>query len=38
MVDELEAIGIPTKLVTSPFPNPKITVPADIYLAAALLS
>lgn len=37
-VSALEAIGIPTKLVTSPFPNPKITVPADIHLAAALLS
>lgn len=37
-VSALEAIGIPTKLVTSPFPNPKITVPADILLAAALLS
>ena len=37
-VSALEAIGIPTKLVTSPFPNPKITVPADIHLASALLS
>jgi 2-C-methyl-D-erythritol 4-phosphate cytidylyltransferase len=37
-VSALEAIGIPTKLVTSPFPNPKITVPGDIHLAAALLS
>ena len=37
-VSALEAIGVPTKLVTSPFPNPKITVPADIHLAAALLS
>jgi 2-C-methyl-D-erythritol 4-phosphate cytidylyltransferase len=37
-VSALEAIGVPTKLVTSPYPNPKITVPADIHLATALLS
>lgn len=36
-VSALEAIGVPTKLVTSAFPNPKITVPADISLAAALM-
>jgi 2-C-methyl-D-erythritol 4-phosphate cytidylyltransferase len=36
-VSALEAIGIPTKLVGSLFPNPKITVPADIPLATALL-
>jgi hypothetical protein len=30
-------MGISTKLVTSPFPNPKVTVPADIHLAAALM-
>lgn len=36
-VSALEAIGIPVKLVASPAPNPKITVPADIALAAALL-
>jgi 2-C-methyl-D-erythritol 4-phosphate cytidylyltransferase len=36
-VSALEAIGVPTKLVTSLFPNPKITVPADIPLATALL-
>ncbi|MCW1883461.1 2-C-methyl-D-erythritol 4-phosphate cytidylyltransferase [Luteolibacter flavescens] len=36
-VSVMEAMGIPTKLVTSPFPNPKITVPADIVLATALM-
>ena len=36
-VSAVEAIGVPTKLVNSPAPNPKITVPADIMLAAALL-
>ena len=36
-VSAVEAIGVPTKLVSSPAPNPKITVPADIMLAAALL-
>jgi 2-C-methyl-D-erythritol 4-phosphate cytidylyltransferase len=36
-VSAVEALGLPTKLVTSPFPNPKITVPADIHLATALL-
>lgn len=36
-VSAVEALGIPTKLVVSPTPNPKITVPADIGLAAALL-
>jgi 2-C-methyl-D-erythritol 4-phosphate cytidylyltransferase len=37
-VSAVEAMGISTKLVTSPFPNLKITVPADIHLAAALMS
>lgn len=37
-VSAVEAMGISTKLVTSPFPNLKITVPADIHLAAALLA
>jgi 2-C-methyl-D-erythritol 4-phosphate cytidylyltransferase len=36
-VSAVEALGIATKLVVSPTPNPKITVPADIELAAALL-
>lgn len=36
-VSAVEAMGISTKLITSPFPNPKITVPADIHLATALL-
>jgi 2-C-methyl-D-erythritol 4-phosphate cytidylyltransferase len=36
-VSAVEAMGISTKLVTSPFPNPKVTVPADIHLAAALM-
>ena len=36
-VSAVEALGIATKLVVSPAPNPKITVPADIELAAALL-
>ena len=36
-VSAVEAIGIATKLVISPTPNLKITVPADIELAAALL-
>ncbi len=36
-VSALEALGIYTKLVASPFPNPKITVPADIHLATALM-
>lgn len=36
-VSAVEVLGIPTKLVVSPAPNPKITVPADIGLAAALL-
>ena len=36
-VSAVEALGIPTKLVVSPTPNLKITVPADIGLAAALL-
>lgn len=37
-VSALEALGISTKLITSAFPNPKITVPADIHLASALMS
>lgn len=36
-VSAVEAMGISTKLITSPFPNPKITVPADIHLASALM-
>ncbi|MDB6077719.1 MAG: 2-C-methyl-D-erythritol 4-phosphate cytidylyltransferase [Akkermansiaceae bacterium] len=36
-VSALEALGIPTRLIPSPFPNLKITVPADIPLATALL-
>lgn len=36
-VSAVEAIGIATKLIASPSPNLKITVPADIELAAALL-
>ncbi len=36
-VSAVEAIGIPAKLLASPSPNLKITVPADIELAAALL-
>ncbi len=37
-VSALEALGLPAKLVVSPAPNLKITVAADIPLAAALLS
>jgi 2-C-methyl-D-erythritol 4-phosphate cytidylyltransferase len=37
-VSAVEAMGISTKLITSPFPNLKITVPADIPLATALMS
>jgi 2-C-methyl-D-erythritol 4-phosphate cytidylyltransferase len=37
-VSVVEAMGISTKLVVSDFPNPKITVPADIALATALMS
>ena len=36
-VSAMEAIGVATKLVASPSPNLKITVPADIELATALL-
>jgi 2-C-methyl-D-erythritol 4-phosphate cytidylyltransferase len=36
-VSAVEAMGISTKLITSPYPNPKITVPADIHLATALM-
>lgn len=36
-VSALEAIGIPTFLVASAAPNPKITHPADLTLAGALL-
>ncbi|WP_035602254.1 2-C-methyl-D-erythritol 4-phosphate cytidylyltransferase [Haloferula sp. BvORR071] len=36
-VSAMEAIGVFTKLVASPSPNLKITVPADIELATALL-
>lgn len=37
-VSVMEAAGIPTKLVVSRFPNLKITVPADIALATALMT
>jgi 2-C-methyl-D-erythritol 4-phosphate cytidylyltransferase len=36
-VSALEAIGIPVKLIESHHPNPKITTPADLILAEALL-
>ena len=36
-VSAAEAIGQSTQLVENPFPNPKITVPADLPLAEALL-
>lgn len=36
-VSALETINHPTQLVEDPFPNPKITVPADLMLAEALL-
>jgi 2-C-methyl-D-erythritol 4-phosphate cytidylyltransferase len=36
-VSVVEAMGISTKLIVSDFPNPKITVPADIALATALM-
>jgi len=36
-VSALEAIGIPVKLIESTLPNLKITTPADLFLAAALL-
>ena len=36
-VSAMEAIGVATQLVPSPSPNLKITVPADIELANALL-
>ena len=36
-VSAAEAIGQPTKLVEDPYPNPKITVPADLSTAEALL-
>lgn len=36
-VSALEAIGLPTRLVASLFPNPKITHPSDLVLAEALL-
>ena len=36
-VSALEAIGIPVKLIESHHPNPKITTPADLVLAEALL-
>jgi 2-C-methyl-D-erythritol 4-phosphate cytidylyltransferase len=36
-VSVVEAMGISTKLIVSGFPNPKITVPADIALAGALM-
>lgn len=36
-VSAVEALGVPVKLVPSPTPNLKITVPADIELARALL-
>ena len=37
-VSALEAIGVGVKLVESTHPNLKITTPADLALAAALLS
>ncbi len=37
-VSVVESLGIATKLITSAFPNPKITVPADIHLASALMA
>jgi 2-C-methyl-D-erythritol 4-phosphate cytidylyltransferase len=37
-VSVVEAMGISTKLVVTEHPNPKVTVPADLALAAALLS
>ena len=36
-VSVMESMGIPTKLIVSEFPNLKITVPADIALATALM-
>ena len=33
----LQSVGIATKLVTSKFPNLKVTEPADITLAEALV-
>ncbi len=36
-VSAAEAIGIPTKLVSNPHPNPKITHPADLPLAESIL-
>jgi len=36
-VSALELIGIPTKLIANPTPNPKITFPEDISLAEQLL-
>jgi 2-C-methyl-D-erythritol 4-phosphate cytidylyltransferase len=36
-VSALEAIGHPVKLVESSRPNPKITTPADLPLAEAIL-
>jgi len=36
-VSAVEAIGVPVRLIVSPAPNLKITVPADIELAEALL-
>jgi len=36
-VSALEAIGIPTRLIASVAPNPKITHPSDLILAEALL-
>ena len=37
-VSALESIGLRTRLVASPFPNPKITHAADLAVAAALIS
>ena len=36
-VSVVESLGISTKLIESGFPNPKITVPADIHPATALM-
>ena len=36
-VSAVETIGIPAFLVENPFPNPKITLPGDLAVAAAIL-
>jgi 2-C-methyl-D-erythritol 4-phosphate cytidylyltransferase len=37
-VSAAEAIGVQTRLIENPFPNPKITTPSDLPLAEALLA